>query len=369
MQGLGPWSLFSSLELDADVVENGGTFSADGVFAGVSALSLQVPTLWLSSFSFSASSKASLQAQLAAAILQLTLGFETDVNASAAFVGHAFLDLLEVDENDNVLSGRSFRGSVLNPWKLTTENFDDSTGIGSVQLFRAEGAFNVTIIGVVSNEAGLLSTGAVVTPKSVEVIVQINMYPYADPANPGSVVLRMAVGSASAFFTASGKMVLDGQVVNDMTERVGSGAADSGTWCDFAKIANVAVEANSDPLASQSVKVSVEAAGNLTVMGPQLQAMLQGKVGAGGEGHVNIISVKFPRGAKYIVYDPTIGTGPAPFSDTDNAGLSAGAIAAIVLVSIAIPIGLGFAVWRYTSCCKEKTEAERVHLLPTTAKA
>jgi len=213
------------------------------------------------------------------------------VNSAEGFVGSVYISLDEV-----TASGSVVQTIALKSLGWTVE--DKSVGNGGLryETFKGSltGSFVVHVTYVLSDVVGVLDvTGnGIVTPKSLESIIEIDNFPYQSTQN--SVRLNIGVGTASASLSAQGSVT---QIVT------GNGQAAAYFTVDSTAQINGA---------ATKVSISSTAAGQAatTFGNSALVGQVNGKYGASAD--FKIVTVTFPAGATKIVLDPSIGAGSAP---------------------------------------------------------
>jgi len=242
-----------------------------------------------------------------------------NASGSDGFIGKAYIALEEVAANGNVAQSIKL-GSL--GW---IEN-GGSFGSGGLRYWSVQGKqilqnpnFAVNITHILSDVVGVLNVAgsSILTPKSVETVIEINNFPYVSTQN--QVRLVIGVGTAAATLSVVG-------TVNHFVAGAGTGAA-------YFSASNVAqVNGVVSPVSVTSTVTGVTSA-NFT--NDNLAGQVTARYGAAAE--FRIVTVLFPPGAVSIVYDPAIGAGsppPLPGSGSFVAPSFFFALFALVLLSL-----------------------------------
>lgn len=272
---------FSSQEVSASGnIISGGSVQANLIFGGAFSLLSKVPATWLAYYNTTRT-------------LDITSpDFYTQFNVDSSVAGYvmtAYTRLVERDPSGAEVKSLSLKGE-----NSLTGNFvwsrSGAQTSGDIKFMTISGTdktksgFSIFITFVVSTKVGILEYGnTVVQPRSLETIIEINNWPYANSAN--TLGLEMVVGSGSASLNAR-------ELVSTVSGKVYFRAA-SGVSVD-GKDAAVSASGWVD------VSFSTDLPGNL-------KNHLEGKYGSLFTLKKN--EIKFPAGAAKIVYDPTIGQG------------------------------------------------------------
>jgi hypothetical protein len=282
---LGTAAVYYSAEVDAQKTGQGsGTLSGDLIIGAIKFIATQIPFTFLGYLKASAS-------------LSLNGNLSTfDYTASGAFIFHAALRIEERNPTGSVIRTVALRNCL---WNGGSGN--DSTG--HLRYFNIDtlGCTNfgekVSFVFFVSDTLGKVDLGngfsAVVTPKTLESVVIINNWNYADPANS----LSLIYGTVSGAIAEAGSVSVSGNILK-------SGSGSTQVYAAYANVANINGASKSvivSHAAAANVTAIVEDAGSNTI----LTAVYKG---AGGV-QAKITTVTFPAGSNSITYDPTIGSG------------------------------------------------------------
>jgi len=175
--------------------------------------------------------------------------------------------------------------------------------------------FSVKFVFVIADRSGVLPSGVIMTPQTVETILEIYQFPYTNTAN--SVRLTLVVAAASVNYTANGTYTH-----LDEYHRWRYGNNQGAVYADFA-LSSI----NDD----QTKSVTIQTCGggitdlNNTYLQLQLQAIVQSSI------QVLVQQITFAPGATNITYDPTVGAGSGPVVSSADSSLSAGAKAGIAI--------------------------------------
>jgi len=259
--------------------------------------------------------------------------FNFNVGASAGFIGTQYIYVTE-KSGSSIVSQKSL-GNLI--WTLS-----NSANSGALHYVTFKGSdpnpfssFQVLITFISSDNVGFVNysyASALVTPKTLESIIEINNYPYQSQSN----YLSLTMGVVTGNFQVSGSV---------STNNVISGTGDDQVYFSLSNEATI----NGN---SVSVTVSSFTQGSDTISGSNsyIQAQAQGKYG----GSINslIVSVDFPAGSANIVYDPTIGQGTPPLTDNSLSVVAIvfivfGCIAFVVLIVVA-----GYFIYRHVQLKK-----------------
>jgi len=270
-----------SLGIGPNAVTTDGVFGVSVFPAGVTPLS---PAVLLTYF---ASSLEYVENAADIASFNLT-------NAGS-FIGKVFLSLEEVNSTGGVVQTIFLKDLT---WALV--NGATVVGSGGLRYVTYTGTqlanpnFSVTISTIYSNVLGTLSIVGtpVVTPKSVESVINITSFPYISTAD--SVRLTIAVATSTGFVVASGS-------VTTLTYGSGTTAA----YFVLSRVAGV----NG---ASAPVVISGFTAGtaDANFANSYITAQVSAKYGTAAS--LQFVTVTFPAGATSITYDPAVGAGALP---------------------------------------------------------
>jgi len=226
-------------------------------------------------------------------------------SAAAAFMSNTYLRINEVDEGGNVVQTKS----LVDAYTVTDSNLQDG-GVSSITLKYVTllGSFSFQLTSVFTNKVGTLNvTGSpLITPKSVETVIQISGWSYTNTAN--RLMLVMGIGSLSV--SASGSATFS------------AGADATGVFFTLSESALVDGSTGS---------VSISGLGTITASdfgNADLAAQVSLKYGANAS--FKTVNVTFPAGAKSITYDPSIGAGANPPSSATTIGLFSALLLALL---------------------------------------
>jgi len=225
-----------------------------------------------------------------------------DVSAAAGFIGNAILSLDEIDSGSNVVQTIYLKN-------LLWTTIDTSYGTSGLLFATFQGKqyiinpnFEVDITFILSDVVGVLDLPGkpVITPRSLESVIEIINFPYMSTSN--RVRLNIGVGSAAGDIQASG--------TGTGTSLV-SGSGDGTVYITLNGQAQISGD-------TQDITISgfVDATGIEALNNTNLVDQVNAKYGASASFKIN--SVIFPAGATDIKYDPSIGTGAPP----QNSGMS-----------------------------------------------
>jgi len=216
-----------------------------------------------------------------------------NVTASEAYIGTSFISLNEVTPNGTTvatiplvdllwsISGQSITGD---PKYITFQ--------GKNIIFYPNLVVSISFVGTA--HVGLLNVGtvSVVTPNSIETVVNITNFPYNSVAN--SVKLNIGVASQASTVTVTTQYTqFSGGTGNGATffslnnQVLAGGTVQPAKISGFVDVDDTATLANSDIVAQATAKYAAAAS-------------------------FKIVSVTFPAGASSIVYDPSTGSGAPP---------------------------------------------------------
>jgi hypothetical protein len=241
-----------------------------------------------------------------------------NVNTSSGFIGNVFLSVVEKDSNDSIVTVKNLG---LLAWVIS-----DSANNGSLKYVTFLGAdisnFKIYITYILSDVLGKINYGdAIVTPKSLESVIEIPNYPYKDPKNYLTLVVGAISGSGSVktYGTASA---------------IQSGTGSNEVYLSFA---------NSAQINGQSAKVKIDVVVTNTSTLQNNDLIVQAETKYKSEITARLFAITFPPNASSIIYDPTMGTGTPPAAEDSNkpiiillvlVGFSVLAITIVVLIII-----------------------------------
>jgi len=222
----------------------------------------------------------------------------SSLSLSEGFVGTAYTYISEVDANGVIVQQFPLSDFTWSSTAVTTSSSTLQYATTTGTLLGQTG-FSVSFTLVVSSVVGLVSSGstpinALVTPKSLEVILEIDGFPYTNVDNSARLTVGVATGSSELLANVSSLPV----VGNSYALSVGSGL--SAVYVTFASQAHV--DGN-----KEDVNISIEVAGSADVGGLSTELFsLTSKVSC------KLVNITFPAGSAKIIYDPATGTGAAP---------------------------------------------------------
>jgi len=262
-----------------EVQESGSSAQADGIF-GAAYVGINIPpSSWVAYFDVAANWN--------------TQGNTTSANVTAAIglLGSAYLSLDEVTPSGSVAQTILLKDLF---WTI----IDTSVGTGGLRFATFHGiksGLEVDITYVLSNVVGVLDIpgNPIVTPKSLEIIVEIKNFPYT--VNSNQVRLNIGVGSIAGAAQAAGSV----------TYVAGSGTSS----VYFGLNGNAQVNGASTPV---QISEFIDANATAAFQNADLQGQVSGKFGVSAV--FKIVSITFPAGASDILYDPALGTGNPPVS-------------------------------------------------------
>jgi len=209
--------------------------------------------------------------------------YSVDVSTSSGFIGKIYYGLVERNAAGVDVSGVRFNNIA---WSITDYSYLSTSPLKYVTLTaNVKASCNVSITHAISNHAGVLSlAGAVVTPKVLETIIEIDNWPYMAAGNTLTLVLLAGTGSGS-----SSKTLL------------GSGTGTSQVYLQLNASAVI-----SGSLGDVTINYSVSADAS-TIQDSDIQAALSSKY----SGSINVVqyNITYPAGASSIIYDPAVGAG------------------------------------------------------------
>jgi len=255
----------------------------DGLFGAAYTSLINAPTVWLS-FIEDAATWTKVNGA----------GNITSANATVAegFIGSTFISLDEVTANGSLIQSialQSLGFSITDQNLLTGLRYVTFTGATLLHL-----GFQVTVSYIATNQVGVLNVGAVavLTPLSIESVINITNFPYVSKAN--SVRLNIGIGSQAL------TLQLDGT----FTHFVGG----SGTSATYVTVNNqVLVNGVVKPA---SVSRFIDVAQMTDFGNGDIAGQITAKYAAAAS--FKIVSVTFPPGAASIVFDPAVGAGSPP---------------------------------------------------------
>jgi len=237
-----------------------------------------------------------------------------NVTSSAGFVATSYLSLIEKDSSGNIVNITLLKNML---WTLK-QYVNPAPGLYGVS-FQGVRLFNPLVVTVTFVSSGVIGrinlANAIVTPKSLESIIEIANYPYTNPSNTLTLVMVCGTGSATA--EAGGSVTLT------------SGTGDSAVFFALSKQAivdGVAKDLTISAFGSADIAATFE--------NNDVTAQLNAKYL--GQAQAKIVNVTFPAGALNILYDPTIGVGQPAEEGTMSYWWIAILVCGILLIAIAV---------------------------------
>lgn len=214
-----------------------------------------------------------------------------NVGGASGYVASAYVALEETAPNGTVVRTQSLKEGFLSSglqWDTTNKGVNNElkyiTLTGGIQ----NQPWSVALTFIVSDVVGVIDKAdAVVTPKSLESIVEIKDWNYKDSANTLTLVVAAATGEVSV----KGSALVSG-----------GDADDDQVYFALAKKAVVGGK-------KEDVHIShyADADFDATFANPNFKFQIQGVYGS--KSSCKLVRVTFPAGASDILYDPTIGAG------------------------------------------------------------
>eukprot|EP00727_Mastigamoeba_balamuthi_P009367 m51a1_g5052 hypothetical protein (446) ;mRNA; r:67383-69474 len=244
------------------------------------------------------------------------------VEGSFGCMGMVYTGLVERDPSGNVVSQKSFVEPLLlgSGIRWSHESSGTSPKAPGAHHYRIVGrdsasSLTVAITYIMSSVAGVVDYGrTTVLPKVLETVVEIQNYPYADARN----VLELRVVTASSGLRLGARAAVSTTGVQVFVDLKGSAVVDGH---------------------EAAVDISGWAAAEASALDHAVLAQLVARANAvvsAGDVKCAEATVKFDAGAKLIVYDPALGTGPSPY--TSGARSAAPAVALAALAALALRI-------------------------------
>jgi hypothetical protein len=287
--GIGLAGVYYSASLDAMRTGQGsGTVSGDIILGAVKFIPGQIPITLLGYIA-------------ATANISLTPGGVASASFAAAggFILHAALRLEERNPAGTAVRTVSLKACT---WNVGGSN--DSTGhlrfvtISPSFCFNKVSGETVEFVFFISDILGKVELGngvtATVTPKTLESVVVIKNWNYADKANTLSLV----------YGTVTGAMAESGSVVAGTGNILTAGSGNNQVYAQYARTASINGASGNvviNHAAAGDISLIIEDGNNTAV----LTAVYKGIGGVQGK----YTTITFPAGASDIVYDPTIGSG------------------------------------------------------------
>jgi len=247
------------------------------------------------------------------------------VEAASGFIASAYIGLRETRPDGSIVRTVEFNQIIpsLN-WDYdavaSAQRSNPQEGIYvGVYNGHTAGGLQIQLTYVFTNKAGILDLEIPVTvvPEGVESFLTVSGWNYADTNNTLSFL--MVTGSRKASFSASG--VLSAGTGRDRT---------------FFRLADSCLVGG--VVKDTTVSWTVSKAGLIDFQNPSVRAQLEAKYKA--DVQVTFWTVTFPPGADLITYDPSVGTGADPWSETKNVGLIVGLTIIAFVLFIGALVGL-----------------------------
>jgi hypothetical protein len=285
------------------VTANPTSATFDGLYGQAYAGLTVPPTSWV------------LFVDVAAKFNGIPTNISANVSGSDGFIGSTFISIDELFPNGTVAYTVPLGGLA---WAIV-----DQSVTGDVKYITLEGkdlifypGVTVRISYIVANRVGLLNVGpvSVVTPKSIESVVNITNFPYKNAGDS----LRLNLGVA----TQAATVLVTGQYTH-LTGGSGNGA----TYFSLNKQAVVGGQVQ--PV---SISAFVTATSSAQIQNGNIVGQVTAKYGAAA--NFQLVSVTFPAGATTILYDPSTGAGAPPPAITGSANSFAVPLALLFLMVI-----------------------------------
>jgi len=260
---------------------NPNSFTADGVFgAAYAALVGAIPpsaylTFWSSATQWKTNG---------------TAYGSVNTTDAAAFMGKAFIQLDEVTPANIVVQTISL-GNLL--YTLTNAVTGDANLKGST-FTATQGMMTVKITFLASAVVGVLNVpgNAIITPKTLESVLEIDNFPYMNTAN--SVRLTMLVGSAAGFINVQASFT-----------HYASGNGDNGAFFTLSHVAQT--DGTATPV---TISAFTDVKDAVTYGNAYIDTQVRATYGAAAS--FKLVNVTFKAGSKIILFDPAVGVGANP---------------------------------------------------------
>jgi hypothetical protein len=325
---LGPFNLDYGFFLsDAlQLTKSPGQSTADLVASGFFYLNAVGLTAFPEAFSgyFSASTKwggaASVVATLTTslvsgldlnAVVNAAVNAFGDLNASTGLASITFYGISEVNANGQIVKNFTLNNLV---YSGTATVQTDSTGNIKYAQFTASGASGetYTFTTLTSQVVGKLQYGAILTPKSVNVMIEIDNYQYQTATNylQLSYIAGYATANFAGNFSVNGNYIASGTAPNAAYISTSTQASSNGAMTTVTATINT----NINPATfTQSAKLF---GSYFASVNPSFGAAL--------------VTVNLPAGSETIIYDPTTGF-EQPTNSSANLGIS---IVSVFIISL-----------------------------------
>jgi hypothetical protein len=240
---------------------------------------------------------------------------EVDVTTASAFMANSYYVLHETDPSGNKVATGDLTHHLGFNYDISSVRTNGTlkwvTFTGSAQ----GQPWTIDITCVVSSVVGELDNGGIVSPQSLETIVEIFNWPYQNTNNTLSLVMGVATGSSSS-----------------NNHLLVSGTPSKGQV--YFQVAGQAIVKDNK---SKNVTVGGFVPGNFEdcIDDYHIKKMLQSKYNNSWE--TKTVTVTFPPGEPYILYDPSVGAGAVPgIIPTDVSSASHLALSAAVLLALLV---------------------------------
>jgi len=216
---------------------------------------------------------------------------ELDVTSSSGYIANSYIFLTEKNPSGAVVKVQSLAQEIVKLGSYFDWDIGGAQSNGGLKWATFTGgptgqSWKINLTFVVSDVIGVIDYAqAIVSPKSLESIVQITNYPYQNAGNTLSLTIGIATGSANA----QGSIIVSGSSQNKVSFAVSNTAIVDGS--------------------TRSISVSSFSSGDFdTDFGDSnLKAQLDDKYS--GNAEIKLVTVTFPAGANNIIYDPTVTAG------------------------------------------------------------
>lgn len=187
------------------------------------------------------------------------------------------------------------------------------------------GQFGLSVTFFLSNVVGQLNVGGtVMTPRSIESVIRITNYVYANATN--KLVLYLAAAHGQSNFSASGDIISTGELLEQVYVQLAA-------TCQIAASANVMV---GDDRAVVTSSWSSNSTIKSLIQGSDFYAYLNSKFSNNWD--IRTINITFPANASNIIYDPTLGTGRSNAATPGNPASTT--IPSLLVLAVAALLGV-----------------------------
>jgi len=303
---------FASVEYQAQK----GSASGDGVYGSAYSVLGGPLAAYLSYFDISASWTAGSNPSTA------------DVSGAASLIGATYLALAEIDTDGSLKSGLRLKTLSWNLSAVVTSGplkYATFTGTSADPNFAS---FSISFTFTTSDTPGILSNGAIVTSKSIQTTINILNYPFQVQTSQ----LRLVVGVATATASASGTITANGGF-----QRLVAASGKNGVYFDGS--AKVIVDGNGT---TKSVNVVAYGASKIDFDGAGFLSQFDSIAIAQKSLVVDfkLVNITFQGQSNNLTYDPTIGAGDPPMTNTNAAsGLQVQTPLVVMFAVVAIALG------------------------------